>query len=469
MNTYKERVTCIKNSQQLEILRSKEYEVSLCEMLDAREIRVNRQVKLMEGGDSLVCFTMNIAGPYKNSPLIKMAFDEGVFRIKQMFEWSDICVKQIECYIEKTGCEGYFLSDSDPYKIKKALIQIEDSFTLGRLYDIDVIKPDGVKISRTDIGEAPRNCLICGGEGAACARSRAHTVEQLQEHTVNIMCDFFNKKAAQNIGEKAVKSLLYEVSVTPKPGLVDRKDSGAHRDMDFFTFVNSSCSLYNYFEECATTGILLCDETPQRVFQRIRYLGRLAEEKMYNSTQNVNTHKGAIFSLGIICAAVGFLEANKKELTTDSILDVSSQMAKVAIDDFKSVVEPHTFGEKLYSVSYILGIRGQAAEGYPAVKNIAYPILMQQIKAGVGFNGAGTRALIHLIAEVEDTNIIKRSSEEELKRVQKSARELLQLKGDEFDRGLDLLNEELIQKNISPGGCADLLSVSFMLYFSIED
>ena len=104
----------------------------------------------------------------------------------------------------------------------------------------------------------------------------------------------------------ALKSLLYEVSVTPKPGLVDRDNPGAHGDMDYYSFIDSAAALAPYFSRCAALGRdSLCE--PGEVLTRLRPLGLEAEEAMKQATGGANTHKGLIFSLGILCAAAGRL------------------------------------------------------------------------------------------------------------------------------------------------------------------
>ncbi|MBQ7283353.1 MAG: citrate lyase holo-[Oscillospiraceae bacterium] len=186
---------------------------------------MERQEKLLKECSCLVCFTMNIAGPYKISDCIMRAYTEGVAKIYRLLEQNGIETIKAEQIIEKTGVESYIALQQNPIKIKRLMVQIEDNFALGRLFDIDVIKPDGEKVSRADIGMPGRNCMICGSEGASCARSRKHTVEELQQHFIKCICDYFNDMHADHIAQQAVKALLYEVSVTPKPGLVDRADN----------------------------------------------------------------------------------------------------------------------------------------------------------------------------------------------------------------------------------------------------
>ena len=105
----------------------------------------------------------------------------------------------------------------------------------------------------------------------------------------------------------AHKAMLYEVSASPKPGLVDRFSNGAHKDMDFFTFMSSSASLSQFFSHCALEGEKHLDSDLPNLFSSLRIPGISAEKKMFFATNNINTHKGAIFSIGTICAAAGYL------------------------------------------------------------------------------------------------------------------------------------------------------------------
>ena len=431
-------------------------------MLEAREKRVERQEKLLKGCSCLVCFTMNIAGPYKISDCIMRAYAEGVAKIYRLLEQNSIDVLKAEQVIEKTGVEGYIALQQNPFEIKRLMVQIEDNFELGRLFDIDVIKSDGEKVSRSDIGMDGRSCMICGSEGSGCARSRRHSVEELQNHFIKRICDYFNNQYADYLAQQAVKALLYEVSVTPKPGLVDRDNNGSHKDMNFYTFINSSTALYDYFKKCALKAIELSDKTPQYVFQNLRYLGLEAENKMYQHTIGVNTHKGAIFSFGLIIAATAYLSENGKETTVENILEICSQMAQLSLADFENNSMHQSFGKHIFEQKKITGIRGQAAAGYPDVKP-ALELLKYSLKNSDSFDVAGAKVLCLLMSKLEDTNVIKRSDTETLKKVQIKAGQILE--SENFSEEFSALNDEFVNLNISHGGCADLLAICFLLYF----
>ena len=95
-----------------------------------------------------------------------------------------------------------------------------------------------------------------------------------------------------HISSLAMKSMIYEVAVSPKPGLVDRFNSGAHKDMDFFTFIDSSMIFMDYFYKCTMTGIEFKEEDYSLLLKSIRPLGIEAEKKMFAATNGINTHKG---------------------------------------------------------------------------------------------------------------------------------------------------------------------------------
>ena len=431
-------------------------------MLEAREKRVERQEKLLKECSCLVCFTMNIAGPFKISDCIIRAYAEGVAKIYRLLEQNGVEIIKAEQIIEKTGVESYIALHQNPYKIKQLMVRIEDNFELGRLFDIDVIKSDGEKVSRADIGMDGRSCMICGSEGSGCARSRRHSVEELQLHFIKTICDYFNNQYADYLAQQAVKALLYEVSVTPKPGLVDRDNNGSHKDMNFYTFINSSTALYDYFKKCALKTVELSNKTPQCVFQNLRYLGLEAENKMYQHTIGVNTHKGAIFSLGLMIAATAYLSENGRETTVENILEICSQMAQLSLADFENNNLHQSFGKQIFEQKNIKGIRGQAAAGYPDVKP-ALELLKYSLKNGDGFDMAGAKVLCFLMSKLEDTNVIKRSDVDTLKKMQKKAEQMFV--SENFSEEFSALNNEFVNLNISHGGCADLLAICFLLYF----
>lgn len=446
-------------------------QVTLAEMLDARENRVHQQKSILSRYDmTLISFTLNIPGPAKVFPISEKAFEEGKKLILNHLRRHNINIAFEEDNSGKTGYETFFSVDCSPYYIKKLMIDIENSCPMGRIFDIDVLNSKGEKVSRQDAGADGRRCLICGEPAHACSRSKKHSTEELILKTAEIISDYFGQKFANMCSACACRALMYEVCTTPKPGLVDRANNGSHKDMDIYTFIDSSTVLTPYFRNFVLAGIEFYRDEPQQLFERVRYLGMTAEDAMLEVTHNVNTHKGLIFSLGLICTAMGYLFANGKNIDTESILSMSKTMAENVLDDFKEVTQDSasTYGERLYARHGITGIRGEAAGGFMSVRKYGLPVLKYLTGRGFTLNDAGALTLLNLIANVKDTNIITRTDVGTHDFVQNEIRKLIEEKGIEniTSDELNKTDRRFIQMNISPGGCADLLAIAYMLYFA---
>lgn len=445
-------------------------EVSLLEMLEARERRAIRQKVLLSAyGKTMICFTMNIAGPVKNSSLIRRGYALGKRLLRQQLEVAGIPVAYSEEIQEKSGNEAIFLLDADPLTVKAITVEIEDQPAVGRLFDMDVLCPDGRKVDRQELGLSGRKCLICGGMAQACARSRAHTVSELQKKTQEILCEALDAADSADAARLATQALLYEVATTPKPGLVDQENSGSHRDMDFFTFQASAAALFPYFSQCVKIGRETVDA--QETFRRLRLPGKLAEGEMRRATGGVNTHKGAIFSMGILCGALGRLERESWR-NPETVLAECAAMTKGLVSKDYVNLTPETAktaGQKLYLQYGITGVRGQAEAGFPAVLNVGLPKLEAALAAGKSINEAGCAALLAMLANTVDTNMIHRGGYELAKETAEEISALLEKEPFPSKETIETLNEEFVQKNLSPGGTADLLTMVYMLHFLKEE
>lgn len=445
------------------------YPASLQEILDARERRVQRQQAFLQKNRTLISFTLNIAGNIKTAPLFEQAFEEGVNRIVEQLHRSRCDIESKQEYREPWGYEFYAVTPTDAIKIKKLMVEIEEGCPIGRFFDIDVMTTELPKVSRKDIGEKGRKCLLCDDMGAVCARSQRHALSEIQEKTIEMLSDFFAEKFARNVASNACRALLYEVGVSPKPGLVDRFNNGSHRDMDIFTFFDSIAVLTPYFHDLVRQGIELSNLSAEKLLPHLRYPGKEAEESMRKITHGVNTHKGIIFSLGIFCAAFGWCYVRKISSDTESVFDVVKNICSTLMDDFKNIGEQTvSSGESLYQKYGITGIRGQAIKGFLEVREVGFPVLKQLLCKGFSYNDAGALTLLHLICSTEDTNIISRSDPETLKEVQLQIQDSLHEMEGNMER-IASLDHHFIEKNISPGGCADLLSLTWFLYFMEQD
>lgn len=437
-------------------------EVTLQDILTARENRAEKQKELLQKyGKPLICFTMNIAGPVKLDANIAWGFALGNQWLK--LQLKDLPVLHREEALLATGCESYYIVDAPAEKLKLRAVQIEDNAPVARLFDMDIIGCDGKKLERTALGFPERKCLICQRDAHICSRSRAHKVEELQTKTAQLLADARLEEDCKRIAETAQKSILFEVCTTPKPGLVDRNNNGSHKDMDIFTFMSSAAALYPYFYRCARLGAERRKLSPKEIFSSLRFPGKLAEEDMYQATGGVNTHKGIIFSLGLLCAATGFLADRERQ--PEQILQVCRDMTRGIVEDELPSSNSKTVGEMLYCKHGITGVRGQAEQGFPGVLEVGLPKLKSGLQAGLSLNDAGCAALLSLLTATSDTNLIHRCSLEEQKKLCGQIAELLSQDPFPNREVLKQLDDAFILKNLSPGGSADLLALTYFLYF----
>lgn len=433
------------------------------EMLEAREKRARRQQELLaRHGGTLVSFTMNIAGPVKDSALIRRGFRMGVRDLEQLLAVEKIICRHREERQAHTGCEAFWVLDAPAAQVKQLTEQLEEAAPLGRLYDMDVLCAGGEKLQRAQ----PRRCLLCGQVAQVCARSRAHSVAQLQARTCQLLEQAVLDDDSRFAARMVQQALLYEVAVTPKPGLVDRQSNGSHRDMDIFTFQRSAAALQPYWEQCVRIGRETRDRPPTETLARLRFPGKQAEGWMLAATGGVNTHKGAVFSLGLLCGALGRLDREQWR-DSDRVLALCGEMAAQLLEDFAQPQD--TAGQRLYREHGITGIRGQAAAGYPAVRHIALPRLRAGLERGLCLNDAACAALLALIANTVDTNMIRRGGLQRQAEVAAEIAALLEREPFPGRRTLERLDARFVEEDLSPGGCADLLAMALLLYFLAEE
>lgn len=314
----------------------------------------------------------------------------------------------------------------------------------------------------------------------------------------------------ERIGWRVRNALLGEVYATPKPGLVDRRDTGAHRDMNYETFLASTEAITPFMVRMFAEGMdaTAAGHTPEEVFQAIRGIGLEAERAMYAATDGVNTHKGMIFTMGIVLAAAGILYARADktsgQITVDAILDRTRQMtARSMAEDFRKMLEhpPKTHGERLFQTYGERGIRGQAMEGFPILRDTAVPWLRRFQNIGTDAelqraisaratlrrgllqdtgsmhaehfeNAVHVSTLIAIMSVLNDTNVFIRSSYEDMCWLQAESSTILGMGAmftEEGVRAIEALNMACIEKNISPGGAADILAVAILLLKLTED
>jgi holo-ACP synthase/triphosphoribosyl-dephospho-CoA synthase len=440
-------------------------EATLQDILDARENRVQRQQALLSKYQTpLICFTMNIPGPEKMNRDVSIGFSVGNWLLQQALRNRRILHREI--HKTAAGYEAFYVVDLPPRELKQIAIEVEDTQSIGRLFDIDVLSPDGAKLTREDMGQPRRKCLLCDNDASVCARSRAHGLEALQDRTGFLLYLSARQWMTEQIAAHAFVALNQEFLTTPKPGLVDKNNQGAHKDMGIRHFFASANALRPFFCRFAETGFLTRDLSPEETFARIRPIGMEAEQEMLRATGGVNTHKGAIFTMGLLCAAAGRLSPDQWQ--TETLLAQCAAMTKgLVAQDFGGITPENakTAGERIFAMHGVSGVRGQAEAGFPAIAKAGLPILRQGLSKGLSLNDAGCITLLHLLAETDDTNLIHRSDYQTQQQIRRDVTALLEKDPFPSLSVIEELDRDFIQRNLSPGGSADLLAATFFLYF----
>jgi triphosphoribosyl-dephospho-CoA synthase len=261
---------------------------------------------------------------------------------------------------------------------------------------------------------------------------------------------------AEEIATLATASLKREVATYPKPGLVSPVDQGSHRDMDAAMMDRSADALAPYFAQLAQAGAASAG------MDRLRAIGVAGEQAMLLATGGVNTHRGAIFGMGLLCAAAGFRQAYGTGETLGAL--VAARWGAGIMD---GPVPLHSHGTRVARRHGAGGARAEAAAGFPSLYGLAVPALREGRRLrSDDRQAAQVHACMMLIATVEDTNLLYRGGAEGLAFAQTQARDFIAAGGvgaaDWFVRAQQI-HHAFVARNLSPGGCADLLAMALFV------
>ncbi len=270
------------------------------------------------------------------------------------------------------------------------------------------------------------------------------------------------------IGDLAYHSMLVEVNLTPKPGLVDVTSNGSHSDMDITTFEKSADAIKPYLTQFVRAGYEHKLEDLSSLLIHLRPIGISCERQMFIATDGINTHKGMIFSLGLVCGVVGWLAGNNRSIYSEAISESVALMTRGITQKELELNQSAAVssGEKLYQDHGLTGIRGEAESGYATIIKHGLPSYEKAINLGHSHEQALWQSLLSLMSINSDTNVVARGGLEGLFYVQTYSRRLISQGGSSNSNIEALLvefDEQLIQRNISPGGSADLLAVTWLL------
>src|SRR6202451_185882 len=264
-------------------------------------------------------------------------------------------------------------------------------------------------------------------------------------------------RRTDHLAALATQSLIAEAELTPKPGLVDRRGSGAHNDLSLKLMTKSATVLEPYFAAMASCSQVRDLDTALRM--ELSEIGRAAERDMFKATQGSNSHKGAIWILGLLVAAA----ARGEGQSAREIVAVAGSIARLPDRALPELITHGGIVRNLYGVA---GARGEAASGFPHVIQFGLPTLRDRRARKFPEEICRLDALLSLMAELDDTCVLYRGGVEALEVVKSGARAVLLAGGYGSANGLQQmrkLDRELIRRHLSPGGSADLLAATIFL------
>jgi holo-ACP synthase / triphosphoribosyl-dephospho-CoA synthase len=449
-------------------------------ILIAREKRASLREQCSRAGSDSLSLSLNIPGYPKNTPLFSAFFDDVLSECKRFLQAHGIQIQTSQEVRQSDEAGDFYLvplANGRPLAAVKALGEtFERRHPLGRIIDVDLAD---CRLQPVSSGKL-KQCLLCEQPAAVCMREATHTHQELREHLVRgirrYLADRGKHRTCKQLAELALKAILYEISVSPKPGLVGRFEQGAHRDMDYFTFLRSTSVIAGHFEELALSGYTFQKDDLHEALPAIREIGLKMEAAMFSATHGVNTQKGLIFLIGLVLFSAAYGIARDG---TFGATPCRETIAAICANLVRNELVAITGAEPSHGIACFQrygseggGVRKEAEDGLPSAFEQGLPELKSalagtgELIAGSQMNSALTRTLLRLMAATNDTNILYRKDIQTLRTVQRMAQHILEAENHEVEaeryaRLMDYCRRE----HVSPGGSADLLAVTVFLYF----
>lgn len=264
---------------------------------------------------------------------------------------------------------------------------------------------------------------------------------------------------AERLADLAVDALIDEADLSPKPALVDRRGNGAHTDLHLGLMHASALALWPAFKEMSEAALEF-GEIGLPLREAIGRIGREGEQAMLATTHGVNTHRGAIWALGLLVTAAAL------DTKSTGPSAVTLRAARLALLDDRHAPHPLSHGAQVAQRYGARGAREEAQLGFPSVVQRGLPQLKRSRAAGHGEQNARLDALLAIMTDLADTCVLYRAGEPGLQAMQHGARAVLDAGGSASLTGrrrLHELDQQLIALNASPGGAADLLAATLLL------
>lgn len=283
---------------------------------------------------------------------------------------------------------------------------------------------------------------------------------KLRPSQVQALPKAVKRRYACHVARLCTRALYFELVTYPKPGLVSLVDTGSHTDMDARTFMRSIAALRHYFRDITLAG------ARQAPFSELKALGILAEQRMLTATGDVNTHRGAIFTLGLLAAASGWLYSERRAVTADALCAlVRDRWGRDILAAARTAGNSH--GEQMRQRFAAGGARALAASGFSILRETALPVLRSGLRTGRPVHQVAVQVFFSCMAELVDTNLLYRAGGSGLSHAQTAARRFLAAGGiahPDWRRHAIAIHRQFVTRSLSPGGAADLLAATLLLH-----
>jgi holo-ACP synthase/triphosphoribosyl-dephospho-CoA synthase len=410
-----------------------------------------------------ISLSLNVPGYPKSNEIIHRFFTYCLDDLKIFMRANLLNPDEKEAILQQDEAGDFYIvpvltSPNSSAGIKKICEDFEKTHTWGRFIDVDVTDHAGMPVSS---GKS-KPCFYCNEHPADdCRWKMRHETEELRVFMFEKMKTYCRQQReitiSRTLSALAMQSVLYEISLTPKPGLVDKFSNGAHSDMNYNTFIGSTAAISGYFSDLVQAGFAFEESDMRKALPVIRNIGLRMEKSMFASTNQVNTQKGIVFLMGLSLFSSGYLFAHEDNFVTEKFRTIVKSICKdITYRELEARHQPHvTHGEQIYHKLKITGARGEAENGLPMVFDFGLPALLKQNELN---DHVLLRAFLAIAANNNDTNILFRSSMEVLNQFRELSRQALET------GKMDSLKEFCIKQKISPGGSADILAVSIYFY-----
>jgi len=370
----------------------------------------------------------------------------------------EVCDAAGDFYLVPVSMNHFSLTE-----IKQICEEFEENHPLGRFVDVDLNDEQGNTVSS---GKSKLCFFCCEKPAIECRREKAHDFDELRSFMFSKMAEYCRKQREERIIKKlsslAELAILAEISLTPKPGLVDQLSSGSHSDMNLQTFVDSTAAISRWFGELVSEGFAFQEDDLTQALPRLRNIGLQMESAMFAATGNVNTQKGIIFLMGLSLFACGRLFSKNDHFQAEEFRSIIQRICKDLVRNEMGNPSVKSHGEKIFLKYGFSGARGEAESGFATVFDFGLPELFQSENPD---DEKLTKCFLAIAANNDDTNILFRSNPEVLSTFKNLCKKALE---DFNSTNYSALIDVCKQENISPGGSADLLAVSIFVWSVVQ-